>query len=65
MDQPNKSDAKTVTETGTETRTKESLTWQEARTQPRVRPQWDPKEKANALLDDLEREGRLFRRADR
>lgn len=44
---------------------KESKTWQEARMQPRVRPQWDPKEKANELLDAMDREGRLFRRSDR
>jgi len=35
------------------------ITWQEARSQPRVRPQWNPAELANQLLDDMERGGRL------
>ena len=42
-----------------------ALNWQDARTQPRVRPQWDPKEKANELLDQMERGGRLFQRTSR
>ena len=43
----------------------EPMTWKDARMQPRVRPQWDPKEKANELLDEMERGGRLFRRDKR
>lgn len=37
------------------------IEWQQARSQPRVRPQWDPAELANKLLDDMERGGRLDR----
>lgn len=33
--------------------------WKQARSQPRVRPQWDPAELANELLDEMEREDRL------
>lgn len=39
-----------------------AIPWQNARAQPRVRPQWDPVELANKLLDDMERGGRLDRR---
>ena len=35
------------------------ITWHDARKQPRVRPQWNPVELANKLLDDMAAEGRL------
>lgn len=33
--------------------------WKDARSQPRVRPQWDPAKLGNEMLDEMEREGRL------
>lgn len=36
--------------------------WKEARSQPRVRPQWDPVAVAKEYLDDMEAGGRLQKR---
>lgn len=38
-----------------------AIIWKKARPQPRVRPQWNPVELANQLLDEMERGGRLER----
>lgn len=35
------------------------IDWHHARPQARVRPQWDPQELANQLLDEMEKNGRL------
>jgi hypothetical protein len=34
---------------------KKQKTWKQARSQPRVRPQWDPTKLANEMLDDIDR----------
>lgn len=47
------------TSTSNEAQDIKPIHWKDARSQPRVRPQWDPAKLGNEMLDEMEREGRL------